>query len=128
MDRIDTITTTAIEISAAWTPSRDDLENLAIEQDSMNLHALTSELLDRSAQMQDLDAALLPLMEAVDPANQYDLGGEAGHYFSRDVGYIAPMDNEPAEGPALTVWNLIDANTRRRLLMDFFQTVEASQR
>jgi len=32
MDRIDTITTTAIEISAAWTPSRDDLENLAVEQ------------------------------------------------------------------------------------------------
>lgn len=47
----------------------------------MNL-TIPHHIIDEQAAVTDLDAALTPIMQHLDPDKEQDLGGEAGVYFS----------------------------------------------
>ena len=85
----------------------------------MDFHAITDQHLDIAAARQDLDAALKPLLDVLDPTNSEDLGGEAGHWFCRYVVYTAPMDNGETSGHMPDVWNHIEQPRRRAYLAEF---------
>lgn len=66
-------------------------------------------LIDRAVMNGDLDAALAPIMDYMDPYNERDLGGEAGVWFADKI-----------DG-----WTVASITDRREILRQFLRDLAA---
>jgi hypothetical protein len=85
----------------------------------LNFDMLDDDLLVSAARLWDLDRALAKIFAIVDPANEHDLGGEAGVWFSKPIEYQAPADNGMTEAPANDAWTYLDEKQRLQHLRNF---------
>lgn len=84
-----------------------DPRQLSCSEIEAEIEKLLPALIERAAKNPDLDAALAPLMDHLDPRNERDLGGEAGVYFADKI----------------EAWGTTSENDRREMLKRFLSSL-----
>lgn len=78
----------------------------------MNL-SIPHELIDKQSQVKDLDNALLPILQHLDPDKEQDMGGEAGVWFSDQTFDDWPTLTDEARGYHLMKFSEFICNVYR---------------